>query len=181
MGFSTTLAVFTGCLALASAFTGPACVPRAAAVVSRTSALSMDETIMEKAFAGELEEEGEENVFMSELGWAYYLDQKAQSSYNMNERFSMASDGYTTPDVFSNPFDVLFSWKDSIFGAISNPFETGFPTITNDQSGARSYPKGLGEIDARTIKPKTLNMDPKKRIVGIPGFNAFGAPSSKLD
>lgn len=65
----------------------------------------MDETILEKALAGELEEEGAENVFMSEVGWATYLDKNAGGSYNMNQRPSMADDGYFTPDVFSNPLD----------------------------------------------------------------------------
>ena len=65
----------------------------------------MDETIMQKAISGELEQEGAENVFMSELGWASYLDKNAGSSYNMNERPSKAGDGYFTPDVFSNPIE----------------------------------------------------------------------------
>ena len=71
----------------------------------RQRAVFMDETIMEKALAGELEQEGAENVFMSEVGWATYLDQNAGSSYNMNERPSMAQDGYFTADIFSNPID----------------------------------------------------------------------------
>merc|ERR1719387_3246674 len=111
----------------------------------------MDETIIQKALAGELEEEGTDNVFMSELGWATYLDKSAGSSYNMNERVSEASDGYFTPDVFSNPVDVLGSWVESVKGALSDPLSTAFPTISNDQSGARSYPKGANEVDARTI------------------------------
>lgn len=64
---------------------------------------------------------------------------------------------------------------------LSDPLSTAFPTISNDQSGARSYPTGSTEIDARTIKPKVKDFDPKKRIVGIPGFNAFGTPSSKQE
>ena len=50
-------------------------VPAAAA--ARSVRPVMDETIIQKAFAGELEEEGAENVFMSELGWASYLDKQA--------------------------------------------------------------------------------------------------------
>ena len=42
---------------------------------------------------------------MSEVGWAYYLDKEAGSSYNMNERFSKAGDGYVTPSILSNPID----------------------------------------------------------------------------
>jgi len=40
----------------------------------RAAGPRMDETILEKALAGELEEEGAENMFMSEVGWATYLD-----------------------------------------------------------------------------------------------------------
>ena len=42
---------------------------------------------------------------MSELGWATYLDKNAESSYNMNERPSLAADGYFTADILSNPLD----------------------------------------------------------------------------
>jgi len=150
------------------------------AAVSRAS-VSMDETIMQKALSGELEEEGLENPFMSEAGWAAYLDQNAGSSYNMNQRPSLAEDGYFTPDIFSNPAEVLGSWAESMKRTLSDPLSTAFPTISNDQSGARSYPTGSTEIDARTIKPKVKDFDPKKRIVGIPGFNAFGTPSSKQE
>lgn len=36
----------------------------------------MDETLFENALAGTLEKEGEDNVFMSEVGWASYLDKQ---------------------------------------------------------------------------------------------------------
>ena len=81
------------------------CRAAAPAAAARACRPVMDETIIQKAFSGELEQEGAENVFMSELGWATYLDKQAGSSYNMNERVSKASDGYFTPDVFSNPVD----------------------------------------------------------------------------
>lgn len=74
---------------------------------------------------------------------------------------------------------VLSSWVESLKGYASDPLSRAFPTISNDQSGARSYPKGATEVNARTIKPKVKNFDKKMRIVGIPGFNAFGTPSSK--
>ena len=77
----------------------------AAPAAARACRPLMDETIMQKAISGELEQEGAENVFMSELGWASYLDKNAGSSYNMNERPSKAGDGYFTPDVFSNPIE----------------------------------------------------------------------------
>merc|ERR1719440_1715761 len=141
-----------GCLlGAASAFNVPAPVPRsAAAATARAGAPTMDETILEKALAGELEEEGFENVFMSEVGWATYLDKEAGGSYNMNQRPSQADDGYFTPDIFSNPIDVLSSWVESMKGVLADPLEKGFPTISNDQSGGRSYPKGADEVSART-------------------------------
>jgi len=151
------------------------------AAASRVGAPTMDETILEKALAGELEEEGAENVFMSEVGWATYLDQNAGSSYNMNQRPSQADDGYFTPDVFSNPAEVISSWLESIKGVVEDPLAIGFPTISNDQTGARSYPTGSDEVSARTIKPKKKDFNPAMRIVGIPGLNLFGTPGSKQD
>merc|ERR1719387_3380143 len=102
----------------------PAPVARsaAAAAASRAGAPTMDETILEKALAGELEDEGFENVFMSELGWATYLDKEAGGSYNMNERPSLAQDGYFTPDIFSSPIAVLGSWAESMKRVASDPF-----------------------------------------------------------
>jgi len=141
----------------------------------------MDETILEKALAGELEEEGLENPFMSEVGWATYLDQNAGGSYNMNQRPSLADDGYFTADIFSNPIDVVTTWFDSLIGYAKNPLDKAFPTISNDPTGNRAYPDGMNEINARTIKPKVKDFDPKKRITGIPGYNVFGAPGSKQD
>merc|ERR1719152_153402 len=159
----------------------PGCTPAssASAVAARACRPVMDETIIQKALSGELEQEGADNVFLSEVGWATYLDQNCESSYAMNERPSMAQDGYFTPDVFSNPIDVVTSWFDSMKRVASDPLETGFMTISNDQSGARSFPKGATEIDTRTIKPKVKDFDAKQRQTGIPGINIFGAPSSK--
>ena len=42
----------------------------------RAGQIRMDETLMEMALEGRLEEEGAENIFMSELGWASYLDEQ---------------------------------------------------------------------------------------------------------
>lgn len=167
---------------LASAYLMPGAVARSStnsAAAARAGAAFMDETIIERALDGTLEEEGAENVFMSEVGWATYLDQNAGSSYNMNQRVSQAEDGYFTPDVFSNPLEVIGGWVQSLKGVASDPLSVAFPTISNDQSGARSYPTGATEVSARTIKPKVKDMDEKMRIRGIPGFNLFGAPSSK--
>merc|ERR1719454_1409214 len=119
----------------------------------------MDETIIEKALSGELEQEGAENVFMTEVGWASYLDKEAGGSYNMNERPSVAQDGYFTPDIFSNPLDVVTSWAASMKRVASDPLAASFMTISNDPNEARSYPKGSTEVNARTIKPKVKNMD----------------------
>ena len=66
-------------------------------------------------------------------------------------------------------------------GVIADPLSKGFMTISNDKSGARSYPKGATEVEARTIKPKFKNFDKKMRVVGIPGFNLFGTPSTKQE
>lgn len=87
----------------------------------------MDETILEKALAGELEEEGAENVFMSEVGWASYLDKNAGSSYNMNQRPSLAEDGYFTPDVFSNPVEgaCVLRWLSFVAMAATPPCIAG--------------------------------------------------------
>ena len=96
------------CAALLSSGYMSAMAPRSAAnaaAPARQGHVFMDETIIEKALLGELEEEGAENPFLSELGWATYLDQNAGSSYNMNQRPSLADDGYYTPDIFSNPAD----------------------------------------------------------------------------
>jgi len=153
---------------------------RPAMVTSRGGAPAMDETIIQKALAGELEDEGAENHWMSEAGWAEWLDKNAGSSYNMNQRPSkIGNDEYFTPDVFSNPLDVLTKYFQGVKEASSRPLDVAFPTISNDVTGARSYPKGQTEIDARTIKPKVKNFDKDMRVTGIPGFNAFGAPSSK--
>ena len=83
----------------------PAAPARGASASLRAAAPCMDETLLEKTLAGELEQEGAENVFLTEVGWATYLDKNAKQSYNMNERVSQASDGYFTPDVFSNPVE----------------------------------------------------------------------------
>ena len=61
----------------------------------------------------------------------------------------------------------------------SNPLAAGFMTISNDPNDARSFPKGLSEVEARTIKPKVKNFDKDMRSTGPPGTNVFGAPSSK--
>jgi hypothetical protein len=147
----------------------------------RAAGARMDETMLEKALAGELEQEGLDNCFMSEAGWAVYLDKEAGSSYAMNERVSKAEDGYFTPDIFSNPLDIAKAWVASMQGVVKDPLEASFMTIGNDKTGARSYPKGLSEINARTIKPKVKNFDKSMRVTGIPGFNMFGTPGAKSD
>mmetsp|Transcript_37164 Transcript_37164/g.119450 ORF Transcript_37164/g.119450 Transcript_37164/m.119450 type:complete len:192 (+) Transcript_37164:45-620(+) len=153
--------------------------PARVAPVRYAPAVFMDETILEKALAGELEAEGFENCFLSEVGWADYLDKNAKSSYNMNERPSLAADGYYTASILDSPVQVLSDWLVGVKAAITAPVATAFPTITNDISGARSYPDGYDEVSARTIKPKVKDFSESIRITGIEGFNAFGTPSSK--
>ena len=87
----------------------PAAARASSAASLRAAAPCMDETLLEKTLAGELEEEGAENVFMTEVGWASYLDKAGKQSYNMNERVSQAQDGYFTADIFSNPADGALS------------------------------------------------------------------------
>lgn len=132
----------------------------------------MDETLFESALSGSLEQEGGDNVFMSELGWAVYLDKYAESSYNMNERFSEG--GYITPDLFDSPIKILEAYKNTLVTTFKDPLNACFMTISNDPQQKRSFPKGATEVDARTIKPKTKDFNPKLRIVGITGFNLFG-------
>ena len=62
---------------------------------------------------------------------------------------------------------------------LKDPLSTSFMTISNDVNGARSFPKGLTEVNARTIKPKVKDFDKNMRVTGLPGLNIFGAPSSK--
>jgi len=161
---------------------GAALAPmRAARTPARQGAVTMDETILERALEGTLEEEGAENVFMSEVGWATFLDKECGSSYNMNQRVSQAEDGYFTPDIFSNPLEVAGSFLEGLKTTLSAPLNTHFMTIGNDQTGNRAWPKGFNEIKSRTIAPKFKDFDKKLRITGIPGFNFFGTPSSKQD
>ena len=99
--------------------------------IKRTRQLRMDETIVKNTLDGTLEEEGLNNHWLSELGWASYLDKQGQS-YAMNEQASKAVDGYYTPDAFSNPLEVLGSWVESVKGVTADPLAVAFPTITND-------------------------------------------------
>merc|ERR1719428_1120656 len=145
----------------------PACVghchAKSGARYTRLGTPTMDETILEKALRGELEEEGAENVFMSEVGWASYLDKEAGQSYNMNERVSKAKDGYFTPDLFSNPIDVATSWVQSMVRVAEDPLASSFMTISNDKGGARSWGE-FSEVKSRTIKPKEKDFDADKRV-----------------
>ena len=172
------IALVAAGLGATSAYMAPI-APRANVVAARSYAPAMDETIVEKALAGELEAEGAENVFMSELGWASYLDESCGGSYNMNERPSQAFDGYYTADIFSNPADgafmphvravslsllatlsrscllcsVIGDWINSLKNYASDPAAISFPTITNDPEENRSYPKGASEVRARAVPP----------------------------
>jgi len=98
------LAIVAGGFAVCEGFALGA-VPVRAPAMRASPAVFMDETIIENALAGTLEQEGAENIFLSEVGWASYLDKEAKSSYNMNERPSLAEDGYFTASILSNPAD----------------------------------------------------------------------------
>ena len=74
---------------------------------------------------------------------------------------------------------VVVSWVDSMKGVASDPLSRAFPSISNDKSGNRAFPKGLTEVNARTIKPKVKDFDKNLRFT-VPGKNIFGAPSSKM-
>jgi hypothetical protein len=171
-------AFFAGIVGLSAGAVVALAMQGRAARAQPRSGVRMDETILEKALAGELEEEGAENVFMSEAGWASYLDKEGQS-YAMNERVSKASDGYFTADMFSNPIDVFKSWVGSMQSTVNDPASAAFMTISNDKSGNRTWGAGKTEVDSRTIKPKVKNFDKNMRVTGIPGYNMFGAPGAK--
>lgn len=136
----------------------------------------MDDTLFEAALTGKLQEEGTEQVWLSEIGLAETMDKKYKSSYNMNERPSLSHDGFYTPDVFSSPTDIIASFLSGIKEALAAPLETGFPTIDNDQTGGRSWPKGTHEQTSRIIKPTKRDLHKKQlRVVGV-GINNWGAP-----
>jgi len=42
-------------------------------------------------------------------------------------------------------------WLGAMKGYVTNPVATAFPTISNDPTGARSYPKGSNEVQLRPI------------------------------
>ena len=67
----------------------------------------------------------------------------------MNQRVSQADDGYFTPTVFSNPLEVLGSWAESMKRVVDDPLAAAFPSVSNDQTGARSWGKG-SEMKSRT-------------------------------
>lgn len=136
---------------------------------SRARQLRMDETIFQKALAGKLSEEGAENVFMSELGWATYLDKEGQS-YAMNQKVSEADDGYFTPDAFSNPLKVIGSWAQSMKRVSKDPLNASFPSITNDPDGKRTY-GAQSEYESRTHQ-----LGKKYPTSGDGLFNLFGMP-----
>lgn len=138
----------------------------------RARQIKMDETILKNTLEGTLEEEGFENHWLSELGWASYLDKQGQS-YAMNQQASKAEDGYYTPDAFSDPREVLGSWFESMKGVVSDPLAAAFPTITNDPTGNRSYGKGKIEYNARTLQYDNYYYDPINSGENL--FNLFGS------
>jgi hypothetical protein len=118
----------------------------------------MDETIYQnfgKTFFGDdgtdyLVEEGQEEFWRSEKGWARYLDEQGQS-YNMNPRPSL-DPSFDAPDLLDSPVDVLKSFIGSIKRIARDPADYYFPSLSNDMSGARSWGGG-SEVESRNHKP----------------------------
>ena len=133
----------------------------------RANTIKMDETLFQNTLKGKLAEEGKENVFMSELGWATYLDKEGYS-YAMNQKVSEADDGYFTPDAFSNPLKVIGSWMESMNRVKNDPLAAAFPTITNDPDGKRSWGEGS------EFKSRTHQLDKSYPPSGDKLFNLFG-------
>ena len=138
----------------------------------------MDETILKNTLAGTLAKEGKENLWLSEVGWASYLDEQGQS-YAMNEQVSKAQDGYFTPDAFSNPLKVVGSWAESMKRVAKDPLSAAFPTITNDKEGNRTYGEGKEEYNARTLQYDKYYNEPQP--AGELLFNLFGSKYDPTD
>lgn len=138
----------------------------------RARQVRMDETLFQNTLKGKLAEEGAENVFMSEVGWATYLDEQGQS-YAMNQKVSEADDGYFTPDAFSNPLKVIGSWAQSMKRVASDPLNAAFPSVTNDPDGKRTYGEGS------EYKSRTHQLGKVYPPSGDGLFNLFGMPPTE--
>jgi len=80
------------------------------------------------------------------------LDEHGQS-YAVIGRESKAKVNNFTPDVSSKPIDNVQARLSPPERNAEDPLETAFSTISNDQSGARSWSKGK-EVKSRTLEPK---------------------------
>lgn len=92
---------------------------------------------------------GEDWFWLSEEGWADYLDKEYGQSYAMNERPSKTTYPKFNPN---NPIDII---KDAIEDSkrfARDPLEAMFPTIGGDTTGARSWGK-YSEVESRNFKP----------------------------
>lgn len=101
--------------------------PAASRVVSRRAAshnvaVHMDETLFENVLGDELEREGAEKPWLSEAGWAVYLDSQ-DSGYAMNNKVS-EDFKYFTAGIFSNPFEIIGDFFDGLDGMTTKMFRT---------------------------------------------------------
>lgn len=114
--------VFAACAASTLAY-----APAASRVVSRRAAshnvaVHMDETLFENVLGDELEREGAEKPWLSEAGWAVYLDSQ-DSGYAMNNKVS-EDFKYFTAGIFSNPFEIIGDFFDGLDGMTTKMFRT---------------------------------------------------------
>jgi len=164
--------VILGATILASAATGAlGYAPQASRVVTHSRvaaatkpAVHMDETLFDDILSDKLEQEGAASPWLSEAGWAVYLD-KEGIPYAMNDRVS-DDFNYFSATVFGNPFDVLGDFFENL-GNLGLMFRTKAPEFTLKGSGAKE------------AAPKKA--DPSLREVGKPGvFNLFGAGPTEI-
>jgi hypothetical protein len=117
----------------------------------------MDEWIIQDVIEGGFEvgeKRAKEAPWLSELGWAEEQTKQGRS-YAMNPVGTKGSPLSALGD------DYLADAK----RFVKDPLDVLFPTISNDNTGTRSFGNGVREVDARTIKPP-------------PGFSEYGKSSS---
>jgi len=102
--------------------------------------------------SSESEEEGNNTVFMSQLGRTDHQDKNADLSHTISDRPSTA--------LVSHSLEVRPSWNDSAVRGLSNPAETGSSTASNNQSASTSWPTRTNEANVRTVKPDVKVFDP---------------------
>ncbi|KAG8465650.1 hypothetical protein KFE25_002957 [Diacronema lutheri] len=135
--------------------------------VSHSAAVHMDETLFDDILSDELEKEGAEKPWLSEAGWALYLDSQ-NSGYAMNEKVS-EDFKYFTAGIFGNPLEVIGDF----FEGLDNMTAKMFPI-----SKKYTAPAGKGDKKGKPVKAEK---DKGLREVGKPGFaNIFGSGPTKI-